>query len=46
VAAFLIEYFFYLVPGFTRLREWLAERMPLRRWLWASRYRRCPLSDL
>src|SRR5438874_9344498 len=30
IAAFLIEYVFYLVPGFTRLREWLADRMPLR----------------
>jgi len=29
-AAFLIEYVFYLVPGFTRLREWLADRAPLR----------------
>ena len=30
VAAFLIEYVFYLVPGFTRLREWLSAKAPLR----------------
>jgi len=30
VAAFLIEYVFYLVPGFTRLREWLSAEAPLR----------------
>src|SRR5437667_3778226 len=30
VAAFLIEYVFYLVPGFTRLRESLSAKAPLR----------------
>jgi hypothetical protein len=30
VAAFLIEYVFYLVPGFARLRDWLAHQAPLR----------------
>ena len=27
VAAFLLEYLFYLVPGFTGMREWLLDRM-------------------
>jgi hypothetical protein len=31
IAAFLVEYAFYLVPGFPRLREWLADRIPPRR---------------
>ena len=30
VAAFLLEYVFYLVPGFERLREWLTDRVPPR----------------
>jgi len=30
VAAFLLEYAFYLVPGFVGLREWLADRIPVR----------------
>ncbi len=30
VAAFLLEYTFYLVPGFAGLREWLADRVPVR----------------
>jgi hypothetical protein len=31
IAAFLIEYVFYLVPGFPSLREWLAGNVPPRR---------------
>jgi uncharacterized protein len=31
LAAFLIEYAFYLVPGFMGVREWLANRIPPRR---------------
>ena len=31
LAAFLIEYIFYLVPGFVGVREWLASRLPPRR---------------
>jgi hypothetical protein len=31
LAAFLIEYAFYLVPGFAGVREWLADRIPPRR---------------
>src|SRR5713101_5162869 len=31
IAAFLIEYVFYLVPGFPSLREWLADNVPSRR---------------
>src|ERR1700716_2935003 len=30
VAAFLLEYAFYLVPGFSGLRTWLAVRIPVR----------------
>jgi membrane protease YdiL (CAAX protease family) len=30
VAAFLLEYVFYLVPGFTAMREWLSDRIPVR----------------
>src|SRR5260221_2210001 len=30
LAAFLLEYPFYLVPGFAGLREWLADRIPPR----------------
>jgi membrane protease YdiL (CAAX protease family) len=30
VAAFLLEYAFYLVPGFSELRAWLSERIPVR----------------
>jgi membrane protease YdiL (CAAX protease family) len=30
VAAFLLEYSFYLVPGFTGMREWLSDRIPVR----------------
>jgi hypothetical protein len=30
VAAFLIEYVFYLVPGFEGLRNWLTDRIPAR----------------
>lgn len=30
IAAFLLEYAFYIVPGFPRLREWLADRFPPR----------------
>src|SRR5882762_3652525 len=30
LAAFLLEYPFYLVPGFAGLREWLADRVPPR----------------
>src|SRR4051794_6099955 len=30
VAAFLLEYAFYLVPGFPGLREWLSDRIPPR----------------
>ncbi len=30
VAAFLVEYVFYLIPGFEKLREWLADRIPVR----------------
>ena len=31
LAAFLVEYAFYLVPGFVGVREWLADRIPRRR---------------
>src|SRR5215813_1227772 len=31
LGAFLIEYAFYLVPGFAGVREWLAIRIPPRR---------------
>jgi hypothetical protein len=31
IAAFLLEYAFYLVPGFAPLREWLSDRIPPRR---------------
>ena len=31
VAAFLIEYVFYLVPGFPRIREWLADNVAKRK---------------
>jgi uncharacterized protein len=30
VAAFLLEYAFYLVPGFSGLRTWLSDRIPVR----------------
>jgi uncharacterized protein len=30
VAAFLLEYLFYLVPGFEGLRDWLADKIPVR----------------
>ncbi len=30
VAAFLLEYAFYLVPGFSGLRVWLSDRIPVR----------------
>jgi membrane protease YdiL (CAAX protease family) len=30
IAAFLVEYFFYLVPGFEGLRNWLSDRIPPR----------------
>src|SRR5437870_4111290 len=30
IAAFLIEYVFYLLPGFEKLRNWLADRVPPR----------------
>jgi hypothetical protein len=30
IAAFLIEYVFYLVPGFEGLRNWLADHIPVR----------------
>src|SRR5678815_4936649 len=30
VAAFLLEYAFYLVPGFEGLRHWLSDRIPPR----------------
>ena len=30
VAAFLLEYAFYLVPGFTGVREWLSDWIPVR----------------
>lgn len=30
LAAFLVEYVFYLVPGFAGVRDWLAERVPAR----------------
>jgi uncharacterized protein len=30
VAAFLLEYVFYIVPGFESLREWLSDRIPVR----------------
>jgi membrane protease YdiL (CAAX protease family) len=30
LAAFLLEYVFYLVPGFQQMREWLANRIPPR----------------
>jgi membrane protease YdiL (CAAX protease family) len=30
VAAFLLEYAFYLVPGFAGLRDWLSHRVPVR----------------
>src|SRR6266851_5207319 len=30
LAAFLVEYPFYLIPGFAGLREWLADRVPPR----------------
>ena len=30
VAAFLLEYVFYLVPGFEGLRDWLSDRIPVR----------------
>jgi hypothetical protein len=30
VAAFLLEYAFYLVPGFSELRVWLSDRVPVR----------------
>jgi uncharacterized protein len=30
VAAFLLEYAFYLVPGFSELRIWLSDRVPVR----------------
>jgi len=31
VAAFLVEYVFYIAPGFPRLREWIAGRFPPRK---------------
>jgi membrane protease YdiL (CAAX protease family) len=30
IAAFLLEYAFYLVPGFSELRVWLSDRIPVR----------------
>jgi membrane protease YdiL (CAAX protease family) len=30
VAAFLLEYLWYLAPGFAGLREWLSDRIPVR----------------
>jgi membrane protease YdiL (CAAX protease family) len=33
VAAFLLEYAFYLIPGFARVREWLSDRVPV---LWLA----------
>src|SRR5215471_18168799 len=30
VAAFLLEYLFYLVPGFSTIREWLSDQIPVR----------------
>src|SRR3954470_19234492 len=31
IAAFLVEYVFYLVPGFEKLRNWLSDRIPPRK---------------
>ena len=30
IAAFLVEYVFYLIPGFAAVREWLSGRIPPR----------------
>src|SRR5947207_15295635 len=30
IAAFLLEYVFYLIPGFAEVRDWLADRIPPR----------------